>query len=355
MMKSLTIAAVIALVPAWAPAGDRALSIAQTQIADVVPKDDAARTIAVGALLDRPNATYSVGEAVNLTVTTDRDAYVTVFAVSPDGTTAVLFPNRVNPDNRVPANTPVPVPGKGARIEVGGPVGRELIKIVASEQPLPLPDLGDFQTAGDFQATNPAGSERVARQLTVISEPAGGAATPGLGAWGTAEMVLTTVEKAAVITATPVKPATALPAFSIVMGTDRPSYKVGDAIAFTLQSSRDCHLTLLNFGASGKAAVLFPAAPGQANRIAAGVPVRVPGQGSTGALIASGPAGNETVLAVCSTDKRRVVAADGQLSALGRSAMTSGALGPRDIDVLLTPGQTGGQLAQTSISFAVTP
>ncbi|MEM9139817.1 MAG: DUF4384 domain-containing protein [Pseudomonadota bacterium] len=356
MFKKMTIAAaILSVLPAMpALADERGLTVQQDQMATVTPQPAQTETITIGALLDRPNATYAIGDAVNLTVNVDREAYVTVFNVSPDGTTTVLFPNQFNQDNRVAANTAITVPGPGAKIQVGGPAGQELIKIIASEQPLPLPNLADFQSAGGYESVGAGGAERVARQLNVISEtPESSSEKPGLGVWGEKSLILTTVA-AGTITATPATPAADTTPFSIVLGTDQPSYKVGQKIAFTLQATKNCHLTLLNFGSSGKSTVLFPTAEGQNNLIQANVPVRVPGVGSTGALVAQGPIGNETVLAVCSTDDRKVVASASQLGSVNATAMSGGVLSPRDIGTIMPPTQTPGQVAQSSISFAVT-
>lgn len=356
MFKKMTIAAaILSVLPAMpALAEERGLSVQQDELATVTPAPAAAETIAIGALLDRPNATYSIGDAVNLTVNVDRQAYLTVFNVSSDGTTTVLFPNQFNQNNLVAANSAITVPGPGAKIQVGGPAGRELIKIIASEQPLPLLNLADFQKAGGYSTTAAGGAERVARSLSVISTATTPTpTTPSLGVWGEKSIVVTTVA-AGTITATPTTPVADTTPFSIVLGTDKPSYKVGDQIGFTLQASKKCHLTLLNFGSTGKSTVLFPTAPGQNNLIEANVPVRVPGIGSTGALVAQGPAGNETVLAVCSTDDRKVAASTAQLGAVNPSAMSTGKLSERDIGVIMPPAQPAAQVAQTSISFSVT-
>jgi hypothetical protein len=89
---------------------------------------------------DRADATYAIGETARLFIHSNEDAYVTVFSVGPSGKVHQLFPNAYQRDSRVRAHQPVEIaPGiAGARIAVSGPVGNEVIKVVASSRPLTL-------------------------------------------------------------------------------------------------------------------------------------------------------------------------------------------------------------------------
>ena len=54
----------------------------------------AANPLHVSAWVDHPDNTYAYGERLRLFVQTNKDAYVTVLNVGPDGGTTMLFPNR---------------------------------------------------------------------------------------------------------------------------------------------------------------------------------------------------------------------------------------------------------------------
>src|SRR5271170_242968 len=66
------------------------------------------------AWFDRANATYALGEAVNLFVRTNEDAYVTVLSIGPTGNVAQIFPNAFQPNNFAQAHQPIAIPGRGA-------------------------------------------------------------------------------------------------------------------------------------------------------------------------------------------------------------------------------------------------
>ena len=148
---------------------------------DVVP---APGGLEVVAWVDRPDYTYARGEDVTVFVETSKDAYVTVLNVDPSGATTVLFPNRYQPDNRVRAGRAVrvPDPRSGARITVTGTVGAELLKVIASTQPVDPFEAGSLNDAGPYRVVNaqPAVvAARLTRSLTVERpSPAAGGAVP---------------------------------------------------------------------------------------------------------------------------------------------------------------------------------
>ena len=157
----------------------RSLTVEQAAIYDVQPpaRPAGGDGLEVLAWVDRPDYTYASGEDVQVFVETSKDAYVTVLNVDPAGATTVLFPNRYQSDNFVTAGRTLQVPGRdaGFRIVVSGGVGAELLKVVASSEPVPLFEARQLAEAGDFQVVRaqPAG---LARSLTVAmtDEPSGG-------------------------------------------------------------------------------------------------------------------------------------------------------------------------------------
>ena len=85
----------------------------------------------------------------------------------------------------------------------------------------------------------------------------------------------------------------------IALSADKPVYAAGDTAVFTVVTTRDCYLTLIGIDRHGRATVLLPSELEPANRIAAGRPVRVPGD-SAAYRFRFKEKGRETIVAICS-------------------------------------------------------
>ena len=144
--------------------------------------------VSVTAWVDHDDKIYAVGERVRLFVKTNKDAYVNVFNIAPSGQIAMLFPNAHQKDNKVAGNqvVEIPPPTSGASIKVAAPVGRELIKVVASTSPVPIFSTMKMRSAGPF-ATLDADARAVVRDLKSTME-----ATANQE-WGDYNMVVTTI------------------------------------------------------------------------------------------------------------------------------------------------------------------
>ena len=126
--------------------------------------------LAVRSAVDRPDARYSHGERLTLTIDVTEDAYVWVFDTGTSGKVHQIFPNRFASDNFVRAGNPIAIPGDGAdyQLVVSRPKGAELLTVIASKDSTPLArNLIDEQTrAGAFLALRgDAGS--VAKDLSI--------------------------------------------------------------------------------------------------------------------------------------------------------------------------------------------
>lgn len=156
----------------------RDLSVEQTAIFAVqAPAVGASPgALSVEAWVDKPDGTYAVGQAVRLFIRTNKDAHVMVLNVGPSGTATMLFPNIAQHDSRVGANQVVEVagPGSGTSIRVSGPVGRELIKVIASTSPNPLFEAAKLMQSWPSRSVS-GSSASVARdmQVTMDSQPPG--------------------------------------------------------------------------------------------------------------------------------------------------------------------------------------
>ena len=150
----------------------RTLSAEQQAIREVTPPSTTLDALDVVMWVDRPDYTYAVGEDVRLFVQTNDTAYVTVLNVDPAGNTTVLFPNEYQSSNLVPADyaVEIPDPASGLKITVSGPVGNELIKVIASTEPISLLDQVPLSATGPFLALDV--QARVSRSLVLAIDEA---------------------------------------------------------------------------------------------------------------------------------------------------------------------------------------
>ena len=309
---SLALAVTLIVAVAGSAAAQDARNLTVEQVAfDVVQAPAAApmtNSLNVSAWVDHRDNTYAYGERVRLFVQTNKDAYVTVLNVGPDGATTMLFPHRFRSDNRVRANTvtEVPDPASQARIEVRGTTGAELIKVIASTRPVALFDAAQLASAGSFQTLRTRGEE-TARNLAVVMESQGSAE------WDVYDKVIQTVAQRPVqgpaAVAAPVAGA-AWPSqpFDLQIAADKPLYRTADPVTLMVKTGADCHLTLLNTGPGGESRLLFPNRYQQQTLIRAGQTVVVPGIGDGVSIVPIGPAGVESVVAVCRMGESSVIA-----------------------------------------------
>src|SRR6056297_58930 len=74
---------------------------------------------------------YQTGESISIQFEVNKDAYVVIYDIEADGNTHIIFPNRMQPDNKVMANQTVTIP-RGYNMTVGSKQGKEYLQIVAS-------------------------------------------------------------------------------------------------------------------------------------------------------------------------------------------------------------------------------
>ena len=282
----------------------RQLTVQQIGILSAAaPAPTRANPLTVTAWVDHADNTYAFGEQVQLFVQTNKDAYVTVLNVDPTGGTTVLFPNRFQPSNRVAANTVtrVPDPASGTAITVSGPVGAELIKVIASTQPRPpfaAPQLGQ---SGPFsRLATPA--DETARALQMVFQDQAG------GEWDDYNKTILTVPQRQAAAAVAPGVAWPAPAFGLRLAANKAQYRVTEPVTLMVEADRNCHLTLINTGPNGLSRQIFPNRYQQNTLIQAGQTVVVPGMGSGVTLRPMGPVGIENVTAICSAGDRQPVA-----------------------------------------------
>ena len=86
--------------------------------------------------------------------------------------------------------------------------------------------------------------------------------------------------------------------FDLSLTSDKSAYRVNDLPVFTITSSEDCHLTLINVEAGGNGTVIFPNLFQQDNLLPAHKEVKFPGNDAPFQFRLKDP-GTETVIAIC--------------------------------------------------------
>ncbi|MFC3717786.1 DUF4384 domain-containing protein, partial [Deinococcus metalli] len=120
------------------------------------------------------NPAYKVGEAISISTTVNRDAYVYLFNVNPDGTVDQILPNRLSSENLVKANTTKTFPAEGDSFKytVAGPIGQNKVLALASLTPLNLDQISSFKTQQDqFATVNAKTQAGLAQALSIVVSP----------------------------------------------------------------------------------------------------------------------------------------------------------------------------------------
>ncbi len=89
-------------------------------------------------------AEYKPGEKFRVNVKANQDCHLTLIDVGTSGSVNVIFPNHQAPDNTVKANVTYTIPdlSAGFEFEVSGPAGKEIVRAIASHEP--VVDLADI-------------------------------------------------------------------------------------------------------------------------------------------------------------------------------------------------------------------
>ena len=273
-------------------ARDLGLTVTQATVYDMSApaRPQTGRALNVTAWVDHENNTYHTGEAVRLFVKTNKDSYITVINVGPTGNTTVLFPNQFQADNLVRAGQvqEIPSPSSPVKITVSGPVGSELIKVIASTKTQHVFQQTQLQPAGPWQvvamdvnnwsrdlALTMAGQAAVTTTTHVVETGEWDTynkvirTVPGPGHSASGQGPMTVVWSHSVTAPGPVPVTIALP---------KPTYAVGETIPIQVVSPMACQLTV----SDGNNNVIYPMG-GQAVLVPANTPVVVNGVAASAA------------------------------------------------------------------------
>jgi hypothetical protein len=251
----------------------------------------------VRAWLDRQASSgdipvYYIGEEVVFYVETNQDAYLTIIDVGTSGRESVIiFPNKYRQNNRILANQPLRIPHEGSAemFQVSGPPGRELIKIIATTQPLDFFNQpGLFTAFGPYKKLNST-SEVVSKDLNVVLRQSH------------ANSVKEYNDTQIIIDVHPHSFGDKLN-----LATNKLYYSLGDKVNVRVTPDVDCHLTILNIGASGDRTIIFPNRFQTNNFVPQGHTLLLPGDNPHFRYIIKGIKGLEKLVGVCCAHTRPV-------------------------------------------------
>jgi hypothetical protein len=95
---------------------------------------------------DKDRRDFKVGEKAQFFVSSDKDCYLLILNLDSQGGMRVLFPNQYFKNNFIKAGRVIKIPdekmGQKFDLEFGEPVGEEVVKVIATQKPLKLEDVG---------------------------------------------------------------------------------------------------------------------------------------------------------------------------------------------------------------------
>jgi hypothetical protein len=304
----------------------------------------------VEAWVDKSDLTYRVGQRLKVFVRPKETSYITVLNVGSSGRVSVIFPNYYQRDMRVRAGRTIKIPADGAgwHIDVAGPAGVELIKVIASKNPLDLRELARLAAATQQEPIVSLGrsSEEVARDLIPqIGKPAGGKDWPG----GFKNILVRVLPRGAALPTETLGSQHFGGAFGLTLRPERAVYRIGDTVRVAVAVERDCRLSLISLGTSGQALRLFPNHFQSDNVVRAGQTVLIPSLRSPVQFKARGPAGVEGLVAIC-----RGVGNTAELPPIVPGGFAPvGDVGSVTRDLVAAAGP-GGEVERVSGSFLIT-
>ncbi len=115
---------------------------------------------------------YRIGEEIRISVRVDRDAYVYLFSLEPDGQVTQILPNRFSTDNylRAGETRTYPPSGAGYVFNVDPPTGLSKVVAVASTRELDTRELARFEANASF-ATSDIGESGFQRGFRIVVNP----------------------------------------------------------------------------------------------------------------------------------------------------------------------------------------
>lgn len=276
---------------------------------------------------------YAVGDMLELSVETNTDAWVTVLNIGVDGTTTVLYPYLDGTDNLVLGGTPKWISGKdsGVVIRFHAPAGTDLVRAFASTRKIPLLDPAMIArvTPRIGQAKSKVRNLVPEMQQTIDGN------TDGVD-WAEDTLTVTSVDGPVPVAVDVGQTVSVNAPFGLSIRTGKLVYETGEPVKIEVTPARACNLTVYNIGTSGAVRQIFPNTGRPEHSVAAGETVRIPDENTF--LASVGPAGAESIVALCTSDAAATLGVDAAFAEqLFPTVGDWTALNARDLSVISTP------------------
>ncbi len=271
----------IFLLPSGACASDLKDLVAQAQ--QIENKD---KSFKINLSVVEPKPSFQIGDTVSFQFSAEQDCYLTLIDIGTSGKVTKMFPNKMNESNKVEAGKTYTIPAadSGFIFKVEGPDGIEYVKAIATLEPLKTINKAETAAKGNFS--------ELLDPVKVFKDIGLELAQQGSQRWSEAGITFNIAAKAS--------SAAVNEPFKIKVWTDKVEYKEGEPVLVSFESEKDCDLTLLDIGTSGKVNIIFPNQYHQDNLVRAGKVYQIPpeGTGQSFSYRAMGPSGTNTIKAI---------------------------------------------------------
>ncbi len=132
---------------------------------EVIESTRKGEELKVDVWVDRPDGIYYEGDSIRIFVKANKECYIQLVYYDAEGNAILVFPHKKEWNNRIEGNRVYRVPGN---FVIEPPFGREILKVMASENPLPLPK--GKERSGLILIENPQFYLKNVRGLSLKSE-----------------------------------------------------------------------------------------------------------------------------------------------------------------------------------------
>jgi len=280
MKRAILVVVAISVIFSGAAAGQTgARSFLQQLFEELVPGSSFTAVVE----LNHPDGIYRIGEPLQVMITSSQDAYITLIDVAADGRATVLLPNRYTPTPLLRANERLHFPGPtdGFTYAASGPPGLELLKVLATEEPLRVSGavLGSgMDPFGQLQGAPADIASGINSELKQRHT----------GTWTSASATLRIIGAP-----------TAAHEPMLSLHVAKYSYRPGEIISLEVTALRECNLMLVTVDSRGEPTILFPNRFQQETIVKAGTSIVIPSPETLGHYVVGPASGVETVFAFC--------------------------------------------------------
>lgn len=366
-----------------------ALAVAATNVKDIVAQAEAIQNqnpdFKLEIWQDRSDGRYKPGELVTFSFKANKDCYINIIDIGTSGKVRIIYPNQWHKSNRIEKGKTYKLPQENSKFsfQVALPSGENYVKAIATLDKQEILKPGSLDTQGAFAEVKDPGM--AIRDIGVTLDKIGGKK------WAEADtkiIIEAPAKQEAVATSENLKPATdekpLMPEKSVAppqtsaktakdivevasaienankdfglklsIVNDKTSFAVGEEIRFTFSAERDCYVTLLDIGTSGKVHKLFPNKWHESNKVEKGKSYAIPPDGADFVFKVHGPAGKEYVKAIATLKPVEKLEGAVAISKGAFSEIRDAGMVLKDIGMELAQQDTK-TWAETTISFDIT-